>query len=154
MAAFIILQAATRRNREHWEEINKEKEKHAKEMIAKGYRRELALQNPNYRYHHSYRKISKQNVGTLFIAISIAGLCSIFTTLFVLGSLSAYWFIPIGVFIIVLIMGGNKFNNETTDWSQEAKAPEKPGHYHLKTSDEARYDYEWVKKENTNGKRK
>jgi Flp pilus assembly protein TadB len=154
MAAFIILQAAARRNREHWDEINKEKEKHAKEMIAKGYRRELVLQNPNSRYHHSYRKISKQNVGTLFIAISLSGLCSIFTTLFVLGSLSAYWFIPIGAFIIMLIMGGNKFNNETTDWSQEVIAPEKPGHYLLKTSDEARYDYEWIKKENANGKRK
>lgn len=157
MAAFIILNAA-RQNREHWEEDEKkrkeEAEKLTKEMIAKGYRRELVLQNPNYRYYHSYRNISKQNVGTLLIAISVAGLCSIFTTLFVLGSLSAYWFIPIGVFIIMLIMGGNKFNNETTDWSKEAVAPEKPGHYHLKTSDEARYDYEWIKKENVNGKRK
>jgi hypothetical protein len=150
MSSFIIIKAAmdnARRQRERDEKDAKERQKLEKEMITKGYRRELVLQNPNYRYHHSYRKISKQNVGTLFIAISIAGLCSIFTTLFVLGSLSAFWFIPIGVFIIMLIMGGNKFNNETIDWSKEDKAPEKPGYYHLKTSDEARYDYGWVKKE-------
>jgi len=153
MAAFIILQAAAS-NLEKDKKKIQEDEDLAKKMIAKGYRRELVLKNPNYRYHHSYRNISKQNVGTLFIAVSVAGLCSIFTTLFVLGFLSVYWFIPIGAFMIMLIMGGNKFNNETFDWSQEAKAPEKPGHYHLKTSDEAIYDYEWVKKENANGKRK
>lgn len=154
MAAFIILQSAARRNREHWDEINKEKEKHAKEMIAKGYRRELVLQNVESRYKHYYRNISKQNVGTLLIAISIAGLTSICTTLIILGTISSYWLIPIMIFMLMLIIGGNKFNNEETDWSKESEAPNKPGHYHLKTSDEARYDYEWIKKENANGKRK
>lgn len=148
-AAWIILNSA-RRSRERWEEEQKEiqKKEAAEEMRmrSEGYVKERVLQNPNYRYHHTYRNIAKQNYGTLLIAISIAGIVSISTTLIALGTLSSYFIIPILVFMITWIIGSNKFNNEDVDWSPNEKAEDRPGYYHISTKDNARYGFEWVKK--------
>jgi len=147
-AAMIILNAA-RNNRERWEQEEKERKKkeeeEAKQMIANGYHREYVLQNPSFRYHHTYRNIPKQNYGTLIISVSIGVLASIVTTVIVLGSLNIYLSIPVIISLITWMIGDNKFRNETTDWSADQKAPEKPGHYHLYTEDKARHGYEWVK---------
>lgn len=148
-AAYIIIHNAMmqrKRREEEEEEERKKKEAEERKMIAKGYVKKYVLQNPHFRYRHAYRNISKEKTGLLLIALAASGLISITVTLIILQKFSVFFLIPKLILIIMWFIGSDKFRNETWDWSPSEKAPNKEGHYHLRTEDKAHYAYEWVKK--------
>lgn len=138
---------ASKRQREREEQEKKELRALEKKMIADGYKKEYVLKNPNSRYRHEYRKISKQMFGLLIITLSFIAIASFITALFILGNMSSYWLIPVLISCITFSMGTSRFYNKEYFHSASDKAEPKEGYYYVSTEDIAWYGDEWVKKD-------
>lgn len=153
MSSFIIINAAmnnAKRRREEEdqeEEDRKEKKKAEEELIAKGYKKEYVLKNKNTRYCHEYRSISKQNKGILIMTLSFIVFCSIISCFFILDNMNVFCIIPFILSFGFFLYGGSRYSNLDYVWSPVKEANSREGFYLVKTKDEAKYEYEWIKKD-------
>lgn len=146
MGAFIIINAASNNARMQRERDELER-KRDKKMRSLGYVQKSVLINPSTRYKHEFRNIEKRTTGIILIIIAFSILSVASSVLFNNESISNYWLIPFIVSCILLFIGGNKINNTVDIYSSENIPKENPGHYFIKTNDQAIYKDEWVKKD-------
>lgn len=145
MGAFIIINAASNNAREQREKEELERKKDEK-MRSLGYTKQLVLVNPSTRYKHEFRNIEKRTTGIILVVVALSILAVVLSVLFNSKSISDYWLIPAALSGVLLFVGGNKINNIVAVYSSKNSPEENPGHYFVKTNDQAIYNDEWVKK--------